>query len=719
MQTGISMKKNRTTLVDILLLIIVTIIIYLPVSTFLLSLKNDSLVQYLPYRYHVSESIQHGYFPFWSPYLYTGFPIHADMQGMTWNPIVLLISLCTRYNMSVLEFEVVMYLILAAIGMYGLLKSYSLNRIICLLGSISYVSCGFINGSASVIPWISSAAFIPFVLISLKKFLESPKLKNSLLLGTSLSLLFLCGYPTFFIYTTYIILAILLFAAILHFKDRSSPVNRKTIGLLLVAAIAFLCIGSPAIISYLEFLPDYSRGAGITVAKAAENPFTPFSSISFIVPNAVNKNHAWLETDPSMRNSYVGLFVFLLFCLSFTGKYNRWQRLILGITFFSFLLSLGSLTPVHKLSYQLLPLFDTFRHPGNIRLFTSIGIILLAAFYAQKLLQLPRDPVRKKIIRLSYTAVAMLGLVAVYVLTMPGVLQNIGAAFQHIKEPKAFLDGFYFDSFLLIQCVAQIVFIIVLIYLVKKETLNKKMVAGLIAFNSIFFGWIALPFTFVSQIKTSTINQYVESFPDGYPLPGINTSVEAGIISDSTIISVYGYANFYTKKITIQDHIITPTLNKDYEVFCADKKLRSLLANYPLAWLNDTITEATPLSINKKFSVGYFTKKDPWKDSTTGSVELTAFSPAKFSFIVSTNQATILSIFQQYNRNWTVRINGLPTPILRMNIAFMGVAVPYGESIVEFSYKPTWVISAIFLSLSVIIIIALFFILTAIKSRRP
>ena len=53
-----------------------------------------------------------------------------------------------------------------------------------------------------------------------------------------------------------------------------------------------------------------------------------------------------------------------------------------------------------------------------------------------------------------------------------------------------------------------------------------------------------------------------------------------------------------------------------------------------------------------------------------------------------------------------------------MNVAFMGVLVPAGESKVEFVYKPPKVIAAICLSLVAIFIVVLFFILRAVKSRR-
>ena len=716
------MKKISNSVKDIFLLIIITVIAYLPVSFFLLSLKNDSLVQYLPFRYHVSESIQHGYFPFWSPYLYTGFPIHSDMQGMTWNPIVLIISIFTRYNMSVLEFEVTLYLIIAVLSMYSLLKTFSLSRIICVLGAISYMSCGFINGSASVIPWISSAAFIPFVFFSIKKILDYPCFKNSISFCISLCLLFLCGYPTFFIYTSYIIAIILLYSWIKQYKESQILFNKKTAGFLLLAGVLFLFICSPAIISYWEFLPYYSRGAGITFSKASQNPFTPFSSISFILPNSVHKNHEWLNTDTSMRNSYVGLFIFLLFCHSLFSQKSGFLKLILGITFFSFFLSLGKITPLQKICYYILPFFDTFRHPGTIRLFTSIGIILLGSFYAQKISEKKDKFLKKKILRYLYMLIGILGAVTVYIYFQTGVRKNISATLEHINQPKLFFDTFSFNSFILFQCIAQITFLLVAISQIRKKIISKKVIAGIIALNSVFFCWLALPFNFVSQVKTRVIDQYLSSFPDGYPPLDNISPAGAAIISDSIIISPYGYADFYTKKITIQDHIITPTLNKDYEEFCTNKKLRSLLANYPIAWLNDTLFNSTPDSISGAIKFSVYSDKKPLPiikaQTSLQKINIININPNALTFEVNSTSTSVLSIFQQYNHNLVVKIDGVKKQLLKMNIAFTGVEVPAGKSTIQLSYKPSMVIKGIFLSLATIVLIIFLFSLKTVRLNR-
>ena len=137
---------------DYLLLFILTLIVYWPLSLNLLSLKNDALVQYLAYRYHLSEAIQNGYLPFWSPYLYTGFPIHADMQGEVWNPFVLILSLISRYNMTVLQWEVLIYLFLSAIGTYRLLSYLDFSRKTSVCAAVCCCSMsGIINYDGTLI----------------------------------------------------------------------------------------------------------------------------------------------------------------------------------------------------------------------------------------------------------------------------------------------------------------------------------------------------------------------------------------------------------------------------------------------------------------------------------------------------------------------------------------------------------------------------------------
>ena len=111
-----------------LILTVIASIAYWPLTLNVFSLKNDAITYFLPWRYHISTAIQNGYFPFWSPYLYTGLPLHSDIQSGVWNPVVFVISLFTRYDMNVLQWETLLYIIVAGVGFFKMCRSFHYTK---------------------------------------------------------------------------------------------------------------------------------------------------------------------------------------------------------------------------------------------------------------------------------------------------------------------------------------------------------------------------------------------------------------------------------------------------------------------------------------------------------------------------------------------------------------------------------------------------------------
>jgi hypothetical protein len=58
---------------------------------------------------------------------------------------------------------------------------------------------------------------------------------------------------------------------------------------------------------------------------------------------------------------------------------------ILIAAIFSLLFSLGSATPLREWTYRFLPGMDTFRHPATMRIFTSMGMIMLAGMFINEI----------------------------------------------------------------------------------------------------------------------------------------------------------------------------------------------------------------------------------------------------------------------------------------------------------------------------------------------
>jgi hypothetical protein len=347
------------------------------------------------------------------------------------------------------------------------------------------------------------------------------------------------------------------------------------------------------------------------------------------------------------------------------------------------LFSLGDLLPIQKICYHFLPMMDSFRHPGTIRVFTTIGIIILSACSLDDFIKNGKD---KKVLWLSYLiALVLAGLTLYFIFSANGKDPSHTVLLKSTAELKEFLHGLNYNRFAAFIGILQLLFIIAFIIMQHRQQLLKKWLVPVIVSNLILFAWIALPFTVVSQYHTKTVNSYMESFPEGYPDINLNASVESEVVSDSVFISLHGYHNFYNKKITIQDHIITPTLNTAYGNFLHDKALRKTLKDYPFAFIID--------------STG---------NRLEDEIHLKEFSPNRFVFEVSSKIPGRFVIFQQFNHNWKSKVNGMESPLIKTYHAFMGTRLPAGRSVIEWYYYPKRVYAAMMVS-GIFLIILLFY----------
>ena len=186
----------------IVLLFILAVLCFWPLSFGIFSAKNDNITQFLPVRFHVSEALRNGNLPLWNPYMYLGYPIHGDMQGGAWNPVVWLLSLFGRYNVYSIHAEIIIYIFLAGCGMYRLLGEKINHAAIRLSGAAAYMMCGYIvDVSGSNLPFLAAAAYIPFVFAYYHQLFTFPSPSNSIKAAFATALLFVSAYPSFFILT--------------------------------------------------------------------------------------------------------------------------------------------------------------------------------------------------------------------------------------------------------------------------------------------------------------------------------------------------------------------------------------------------------------------------------------------------------------------------------------------------------------------------------------
>ena len=710
-----------------LLLIIVCLVGYWPISTNLFSLKNDAYIYFLPCRYFISESIQSGHFPLWNPYFYMGFPLHGDMQAGVWNPIVLFISLFTKYNMTTLQFETLLYVFLSGLGMYKFLGCFNRSHSTKLIIAISYMFCGFIIDTGQITVWTGSAAFIPFVLLYYSRilFLQGNIYRNSLKTGIAFYFLLTAGYPSFAIMMLYILFAAFTYTIIPGFSKK--PIDKAVLFNLLkatvLAAVVFSLIALPALLSYYDYLPYYQRSSGTVLTQAQINPFNPFAILSYLFPSSVTKSHLYLTTDPTARSGYIGLFSLLMLTGIIRKKINNSQIFIAAATLIIFLFSLGDALPVRKFFYDYAPLMNLFRHPGTMRIFTTCGLLVLSSFCMDDFFSSLKTGSLKFYLRIAVIPLAVISTIMLTYYKSSSLFNKIiffKTNFVTTPDKRSFIkqfyDSFYFADAVMLDGFLQILFLLCFIYLISKNNIaDSKWFAILFIINPVLLAQFSIPATFVTQQPPSKINNFIKTCPVNYPVPDINTNIAANNAVEEATNKEFGCSSFYSKKIVQAKGELNPSFTQSLKQFDNDTFLNRIVMQYPVCYFADTV-EPYP-SVNEVNITGkkilftsdasiYKFPNDTAKN--TSSIIIKKFAPWGLEFETETQRLKPFVLFQNHNKNWKLYVDNKKFDIYKGNISFIYAGIPAGKHTLKFIYSTGYLFfSGVISILSIVLIILL------------
>jgi hypothetical protein len=716
-------------LFTLLFLVTICLVTYWPLTFHVFSLKNDAIIYFLPVRYQVSQSIFNGYFPFWSPYFTLGHPLHADMQSGVWNPVVQLFSLFGPYTLYTLQIETLLYIYLSGVGMYFLLRYFSIHPLVNLLCAIAYMLCGFNNDSCQFLLWISGSAFLPFVFLFYFRLLRSPHLYETCLFSFFLWLLFSTANPGQFIITVYMLAAMLLAKIARVKKDSRIRFIKKTAGLHGIAILIFICLALPAIFSYAQFLPLSQRGTGATYQAAMTNPLHPLLTVAYVTPLAIYDTTKFTITDGIERNSWFGLFTFIFFVSALITRSKNKQTILLKYAFIiSFIFSLGEWGLLRVIAYYTLPLLNTFRHPAMFKLFSTFFGVLLAAFYLQELTRQQTTGKKHQIVfRALIFVFAGLGILAL--VNIENVYEAIGVFINNptsiSQALKAFKSGLTFYDLLFVSIIIQLPFLIFFYrFAIKNFQLRKLVYTGIL--NCMVHAVIFTFFTIVKKDSAQKIQTLINTHAHkDYPIPSLTSTLQQNSADGMKYFKEIGTLNMYNKKIGRVNDFVTPSSLLVQNDFWANTALRNKIMQYPVIYQPDT---ACSLADNAAIRSPATKQMVFLTDSTyinqinhnAGSrveFSITHFTPNAFHITCTAKDSTFLVLSQNKYPFWQASIDGKKTPIIAANSSFMGIAIPAGKHMVNFDFKANHILIAFIINLITILLLSIFLLLS-IKKRR-
>ncbi len=672
----------------------------------------DSIDVSYPWRFFIGECLHNGILPLWNPYSKYGYPFFSDLQSGAWYPIALLTGASTRYSLYIFQLEHIFTLLVGAVGMYRLARSFVLSHGISFFTAICFVASGFFVSNAEHTTLVVSAAWTAWLFWAYVRMLQTMKYGYALLAALFIAMMFTGGYPAILVVAGYIMLAISV-GMVISAGAHGERLHFLKLHALLAGCIMLLIAGFAW--HDAEAISHVTRGDGITAAKANEHSFSMQSLLSCLLPFASIKNDLFFKTDIAMRNAYFGIISLALALtgLLLPGSRKQWPVIIIAIV--CLCVSFGAQTPLRKWLYDYVPLMNLFRFPSIFRLFFIMGAIIMAAHTLQQLTGAGAN-------YLNRFRVVVVTLIAIFLFLIAYEYHKYGSAGNYkllFTDINAFIQQSLFYQHVIIQSLLQLAILGILLFVIqfrKAKYFTVRVVLCLCAFDLFTATQLNAYGTIVSTLSTKTINDKVMAQDVAFPIPDIHRPM--GLNND----------NLYKQEFALQSNLCifkkqpaidgyNPFTLKNYELLDESRIKDSVWANpyvyfsYGVA-LQDTGILPSRNIASVTADVLARTNNIHLEAGAGDSVSISSFKPGNIVLQTFTEHNAILVLQQADYKGWVAYIDGQPAEHFVTNLANSSILVPPGTHTILFRFQPAYIVPIAILSLisfvSMIIVLVVF-----------
>jgi hypothetical protein len=396
---------------------------------------------------------QHHSFPQWTPYIFGGMPFAANPTvGDTFYPPTTLLRLTVSADKA-LNLGIMLHIVLAGVFLYLLLRAFKLEWGAAFVGGAAYMFTGMILSlvTAGHDGKIYVSALLPLGFLFLYRGVTRGDWRSYLGFGTVVGFSLLSPHVQL---TYYELMADGFFWLFLVFFGKERPDTHAWwhAGLLFVGA---LCVGfSLDAIQLLPFMQNISytgRAAAGSMSTgwqyATSYSMPPEEILNVIWPSFSGTsltNTYWGRNFFKLHNEYFGVATLILASFAFLLAERR--RIVWFLVFlfgFGALYAFGGHTPFYYLPYTLLPGIKLTRAPGMIFFLPAFATACLAGLGTQVVLKEHGGVIAGRI--LGWLGV----LVAALVLAVAGGWKGVMLSFappQQAPAVNANYPVFMFDT---------------------------------------------------------------------------------------------------------------------------------------------------------------------------------------------------------------------------------------------------------------------------------
>ncbi|MBN1415521.1 MAG: hypothetical protein JW973_10505 [Bacteroidales bacterium] len=705
------MKKHLS---HYLIIVGVCLLAFYQIAFLLESLKWDNIDSYLPMRFFVSECMRNGIFPLWLPYQGLGCPIFGDLISTNY-PLPVMLGRLVLYDNVVLHMVFIGYILLAGFGMYRLATELKIKHEIALILAIAYTLSGFFTGNAQHLQFIISGAWIPYIIRYYIQLCNERKSSVWLKFVLVTYLQASGGYPAHTLFLAYLLVAFFIIRVIQNIALKK---HREVLALIKVNFFALVVLGVMCFgifLSINQSSPYIDRYNGMSYEMSAYNPFAPECLISLISPLTPASFPKLFNTDLSMNNLYIGIIVLVFFIYGITRPLSRASILFLIAGTAALLIAFGPYFFLHRLAWEYLPLFKTFRHPSNLRLFTILFFLLFTG------IQITHYDITEKKNRLWFKRVLwiFMGLL---------LLSGLFSAFRVVgKSADAAGTVLSFSSLtrnhgiygpLLIQLTLAFIFtglVYLSVFIQKKIPFYGGILFLVIAEMVIFTQMNAAATVYYTNSDPIALRKHLRNRPHGFPLPDHHTVAEN---TESSIAyrQFVENSNTYAKSVSVEK--CYPFVPDGFRILTADTPLCLASCNNRLIYMAEKILPAgkrdtyrtDPSLDNKTVFVPdtlYNQRGDCYTSPylTGDTVIISCLNPSLIEAEIQSAHPRIVVLLQNDFHGWNVFVDDTAADHFTVNHSLIGVTVPPGNHRLRYEFKNPVYVKATFSSFSLFLVL--------------
>lgn len=407
-------EERRHDLIALALLTAIVALLFIDVLAGSRILAGRDLIRYsYPTKKVLRDVVLGGEFPYWNRSVSAGQPMAANPAHEVFYPLTWLILL-PGFDYG-FQLFIALHLLIAAWGMYALLRSLALSPASAFLGALSFGIGGLMLSYITILPFLASVAWMPFICLFARRFVSTRSRRDLLFAALFFALQVLIGEPTTLLQTGTLLG---LYAIAKRGARGLAPVA--------ILSVVALLLGAVQALPMLDHARDSVRATGIPYETVVDWSTPPARIGELVYPHFFG--HTLLEgrrvywgstfygdrVTPFLFSIYPGLIIIVCAVAGFIAKI-RGARLVLASMLISFLLALGKHVPIWEVAYDA-GIAKSIRYPEK---FLLLGLFALTVFGARALDAIIRgdERVRGIAMRVVIVVTAFATLCAIVTLT--------------------------------------------------------------------------------------------------------------------------------------------------------------------------------------------------------------------------------------------------------------------------------------------------------------